>query len=118
MTSTLVNLTLLRLNEELENFSDIYTDPTYQRTLKDPELRLKLIAYVLNRVPNRHIAVNPENASSISSEFLVSSTEESLKLENLIHQGIFELNQERNKRDFYPAYQTANTTYYPLNCFI
>ncbi len=96
MASTLINLTLLKLNDELENFLVIYPDKIYQEILTDPEFRLELIAYVLNRTPNRYITVELGNVTSTSSDSVVSSTEESVRLERLIHQGISHISQKKN----------------------
>jgi hypothetical protein len=104
MASTIINLTLLKVNEELENLLDNSLDPTYRIVLNDPDLRQKLIVYVLNRIPNRHMAIEIEKVSLLTSQFLVLSTQESLKMEKLIRQGIYYLIQKYNSHDFMQAY--------------
>jgi len=104
MASTIINLTLLKVNEELENLLENSLDPTYRIVLNDPDLRQKLIVYVLNRIPNRHMAIEIEKVSLLTSQFLVLSTQESLKMEKLIHQGIYYLIQKYNSHDFRQAY--------------
>jgi hypothetical protein len=45
MASTIVNVTLLKVIEELENILEIDLDQSDQKALNDPELRQKLIAF-------------------------------------------------------------------------
>lgn len=113
MATTIVNLTLLKLSEELENILAIYSEHTYQRTLTNPDLRTKLVAYVLNRMPNRYITVNEEEMPLISSQSLLFSTHESLKMEKLIHQGIYDLSQKQDCYDFSPSYRNIDSRYSP-----
>lgn len=113
MSTTIVNLTLLKLSEELENILAIYSENTYQKTLNDPDSRTKLIAYVLNRMPNRYITVEEEEMSLISSQSLLFSTDESLKMEKLIHQGIYDMSQKQDCYDFYHNYRGSDSSYAP-----
>lgn len=111
MTTTIVNLTLLKLSEELENILAIYSEHTYQKTLTSQDLRTKLVAYVLNRMPNRYITVEEEEMPLISSQSLLFSTHESLKMEKLIHQGIYDLSQKQDSYDFSHSYRELNSSY-------
>lgn len=104
MASTIINLTLLKINEELENLLENSLDPTYQRVLNDSDLRQKLIVYVLNRMPNRHIAIETEKVSLLASQFFMFSTQECLKMEKIIHQGIYYVSQKYNSHEFMQAY--------------
>ena len=107
-----INTTLIKVKEELENFLEIYTaNKLYQKTLTDPDLRQKLIAYILNRMPNRYLAVERENISLSSSQNLIFSTQEALEIEKLIHQGISYLNQKSNFCDFYYNYPTFHSKF-------
>jgi hypothetical protein len=107
-----INTTLIKVKEELENFLEIYTaNKLYQKTLTDPDLRQKLIAYILNRMPNRYLAVERENISLVSSQNLIFSTQEALEIEKLIHQGIYYLNQKSNFCDFYYNYPTFHSNF-------
>lgn len=114
----LVNLTLLRLNEELENLIDKHPKQTYQAQLKDPDFRQKLIAYVLNRIPNRYIAVEAENESSISSELLIYSNQERLDMEKKIYQGIYSLTSSDKNYNFSSAtYIEVSSPHYQSSWF-
>ena len=110
MTDTIVvNVTLMKVKEELDNFLEIYPNKLYQKTLTDPDLRQKLIAYILNRMPNRYLALELENISLISSQNFIFSTQEALEIENLIHQGIYYLNHKSNSCNFSHNYPTFNS---------
>lgn len=114
----LVNLTLLRVNEELELLLDKHPDRTDQTQLQDPDFRQKLIAYVLNRIPNRYVAVEAENESSISSEFLIYSNQERLDMEKRIEQGIHSLTTNNRNYNFsYATYIEINSPHYQSSWF-
>lgn len=91
MASTIVNLTLLKVNEELENVLEFDLDQSDQKTFADPYLRQKLIAYVLQRVQNRYLTIEAEKIALGVAQFTVFSTQERLKIEQLIYQGITHL---------------------------
>lgn len=89
MSIAIVNLTLLKLNEELKNFSNLHSESFYQRILGDRDLCQELIVYVLNRMQNRFVAIPEEEVSSLHVQFI--SSKESLEIENLLLQGIYQI---------------------------
>ncbi|HEY9596995.1 MAG TPA: hypothetical protein V6D33_04945 [Cyanophyceae cyanobacterium] len=93
MPKTLINLTLLKLNEELDNILAEFQTSTYRTTLTDQELRQSLMVYVLNRMPNRHLVIETEQISCLYSLNFLGLIEESLTMQNLVHQGIYYLNR-------------------------
>jgi hypothetical protein len=105
MTSTIVNLTLLKVNEELENFLDMAQEPYYQSALNDVEFRQKLTAFILNRLPNRYLTVEPEKAEGLNSTRFIFTTQERLNIENLIHLGIYYLFQKHEHLASLPSLQ-------------
>ena len=115
MASTIVNVTLLKVIEELENILEIDLDQSDQKALTDPELRHKLISFVLNRMPNRYLTIESEKVASITSRFFLFKTQEKLKIENLIHQGIYYLLQKDKKYNFSHPYKDIESMYYHLN---
>jgi hypothetical protein len=115
MASTIVNVTLLKVIEELENILEIDLDQSDQKALTDPELRQKLIAFVLNRMPNRYLTIESEKVALITSRFVVFTTQEKLKIENLIHQGIYYLLQRDKKYNFSHPYKDIESMSYHLN---
>lgn len=89
MDMTLINLTFLKVNGEIENFSgNIYPRTTYQKILRNPPLRQKLVAYILGRIPNRYAALHSEKLISISPEPLSFSKGEKIELKQLVQQGV------------------------------
>lgn len=100
MASTIVNLTLLKVNEELQNILEFDLDAITQKIFADNYLRQQLIAYVLQRVPNRYLTIEQEKLALNVSQFTVFSTQERLKIENLIYQGIFQVLDSQEKREF------------------
>lgn len=93
MSMLIVNLTSLKVNGELENFlGTIYPDDAYQEILSNPELRQKLLDYILSRLPNRYAALNSDKIISIyPTESLYCSTLEKLEIEELAQQGVSHL---------------------------
>jgi hypothetical protein len=113
MALTMINLTLLKVNEEIENL--LACSPTnrkYQIYLNDPDFRQKLMAYILSRIPNRHLAVEVGKEPSIASEFFIYSTQERLQIENRIHQGIDYLLQGEETPDLPQSYRKINSIPY------
>jgi hypothetical protein len=113
MAVEIVNLTLLKVKEELNVILENYPNQIYQKTLSDHDMRQQLIVYVLNRIPNHHLAIDIDNISLISSKLLTFSTQESLEIEKLIHQGIYQLNHQDKSCDFYSDSIKEKASYYP-----
>lgn len=88
MASVLVNLTLLKLNDELELFAAVERNRTFQQVLSNSELRTHLIAYVLNKMPNLHAAIDEEEVSLFSCLPMIFSQRETLELRRLIIEAI------------------------------
>jgi hypothetical protein len=107
MDITLVNLTLLKINGEIENLSGhIYPAATYQKILHNPRLRKKLLAYILKKIPNSYAAIEAEKIITISPESLYCSIREKIEIKQFVQQGVVylilsELNQNYslNQRD-------------------
>lgn len=112
MAMTLVNVTLLKVNEELENFLTSYPDLVDRTTLKDPNFRPKLTAYVLSRVPNRHMAVEAKYEESIFSQLPTYSTKEQLEIEKRIYQGIFSLTKKEHNQEVSSICTRFDRNYY------
>jgi hypothetical protein len=100
MGITIINLTLLKVNGELENFTEsIYPTYTYQKILNSPQLRQKLLAYVLDRMPNRYVMLTGERIISMSPESLYFSTQEKLEIKRLVQQAVvYLILSELNKK--------------------
>lgn len=89
MDITVVNLTLLKINGEIETLSGhIYPAATYQKILNNPRLRQKLLTYILARIPNSYAALNAEKIITISPESLYCSIREKLEIKQFVQQGV------------------------------
>ncbi|MEO8893960.1 MAG: late competence development ComFB family protein [Coleofasciculaceae cyanobacterium] len=112
---TLVNLTLLKVTEEIENFLASYPDLVDRTTLKDQNFRPQLVAYVLSRIPNRYVAIEAKNESSISTSLSIYSTQEQLVIEKRIYQGIFALNKKEYDQELYSVRIRLDHSYYRID---
>ena len=89
MDVTIVNLTLLKINGEMENLSGhIYPAATYQKILNNLRLRQKLITYILERIPNSYAAIHAEKIITISPESLYCSVREKIEIKQFVQQGV------------------------------
>lgn len=87
MTKTLVNLTHQALLCEIETILDGYPYHPHRQAFATPDLRQELIAYVLSRIPSSYSAVD-EREVPTTYRFPGGYVEQQLQLENLVHQGI------------------------------
>jgi hypothetical protein len=105
MATKLINLTLLKVIKEIKNILDICPTEAHQKLARDLNLQQQLVAYVLSRVPNRHVAIEEEYLSLISSHSICCSTLEQIKIENLVNEGIYYLMQLEKKSINQPSYK-------------
>lgn len=100
---TLVNLPQKSVISEIETVLDTYPYHPYQQAFANPELRQELITFVLKRLPSFHSGTSEEQIPLAESEKLSflnyklprNSFEQELQLQNLIHQGICSIIQEK-----------------------
>ena len=90
MSQQIINLTLPVVIQEIENIFDGCFYHPYQQAFAIPELRQKLIAYVLNRIRNRYVVI--EEQATISDN--LCSQEQRLHIEAVIQSGIHQVFQE------------------------
>lgn len=88
MPKSIVNLTKLIVCAEIEQVVGTHYHFPYQYIFAHPDLRQELIAYVLTRVRNVHVAVEAGEESRIYAESVPCLTEIKLQIEDCIHQGI------------------------------
>jgi hypothetical protein len=94
MPKSIVNLTNLIVRKEIEQAVKIHYHFPYQHIFANPDLRQELIAYVLTRVRNVHVAVEIGEESHINAEAVPCLTEIRLQIEDFIHQGIHHILQK------------------------
>lgn len=105
MAAKLVNLTLLKVIKEIQNILDICPSQAHKKLADDPNLQQYLVAYVLTRVPNRHVAIEEEYLSLISPHSVSCSTLEQMEIENLVNQGIYYLMASPKMTAIQPSYK-------------
>jgi hypothetical protein len=103
MATTMVNLTLIKVLREMENILAIYPTQTYKKVAGNPDLQQKLVAYILNRLPNKYITVDDEQLAENLSQNIACSTWEQLEIEELVQQGIYYLVNLGEHSEFLPS---------------
>ncbi|RCJ23293.1 hypothetical protein A6S26_01685 [Nostoc sp. ATCC 43529] len=101
---TVVNLTQQSVIGEIESVLDTYPYHPYQQAFAIPDLRQELIAFVLNRIPSFYSVISDGNIplAEAEQENLLNyqlprkRLEQQLHLQNLIHQGICSIVQEKS----------------------
>lgn len=91
MSAAIINLTEIVVSEEIGNVLSTYPDHPYQQAFAHPEMRQKLMAYILSKIPNQYMAIEEEellrNKDNLSNKCLARR----LQIESLVHQGIDQL---------------------------
>ncbi len=93
---TVLNLTQESVIAEIESVLDTYSYHPYQQAFAIPELRQELIIYVFSRIPCLYSAIDPEQACRLSYKSPRGPLEHQIHLQNLIHQGIYAIMQEKS----------------------
>jgi hypothetical protein len=118
MTNKLINLTLLKVNAEIEGTLPTYPEDIYQKISQDSNFKNKLLAYVLTRIPNRYIATNEENIPEFWSESVFCSLHEQIEIEELIQQGVYYLvNKQETAYKFSRRSRKTDSAYSPSDWF-
>ncbi|HIK06455.1 MAG TPA: hypothetical protein IGS40_17350 [Trichormus sp. M33_DOE_039] len=102
--NTVVKLTQQSVLGEIENVLDTYSYHPYQQAFAIPDLRQELIDFVLNRIPCFYSEISDEKLELESSEknskfnqkLPRRPLEQKLHLQNLIHQGIYAIFQQKS----------------------
>jgi DNA-binding GntR family transcriptional regulator len=91
MPKSIVNLTKLVIDAEIEQILEIHYHSPHQNIFANLGLRQELAAYVLARTRNVHIAVEQGEESRLNVETMPYLTEAKLQIEEFIHHGIQQL---------------------------
>jgi hypothetical protein len=96
MFEEMVNLTWFEIDAKIEEV--LQTSPyPYRDVFANPRLRDRLVAYVLNYIPNRYVmSKNPQKLGA-QYNYLFSSDEQAY-IENLIRHGILQLLRTHENR--------------------
>ncbi len=82
------NLGLVVVNEEIENALDLYPDEPYKRAFANPELRQKLVNYVMSGIQGIYPALEQNSSLPVTTKFPYRSLELRLHIESYVHWGI------------------------------
>ncbi|MBW4642016.1 MAG: hypothetical protein KME23_03180 [Goleter apudmare HA4340-LM2] len=101
---TVVKLTQQTVLGEIESVLDTYPYHPYQQAFAIPDLRQELIAFVLSRIPCLYYTMSEGQISlpevdkecSLNYKLPRSPLEQQLHVQNLIHQGIYSIFQEKS----------------------
>lgn len=89
MPKATINLTGSLVVEEIDLFLATYPDNhPYHAVLSRPELRRKLVAWVLSKIPNRYTTLQDSQGRPVYPDFQCASLEKRLKIEEIIKKGI------------------------------
>lgn len=88
MTQTIVNLTLPIVTDKIDDILAAYPLYEYRQVFAVPELRQKLTAYVLARLPVVYVTVDSSTAHGLESSGRCYSSDQHDQINQLIHQGI------------------------------
>jgi hypothetical protein len=101
MTKVITNITLITVKEQVEKVLETYPDRPYQQAFAIPQLRQKLIAYVLSRVANCYTVV--EEGEETNNKLAYCDADKRSTIETLVSQGIGQvLNQEPDYIHYIP----------------
>lgn len=108
MNNKVVNLTLLNVIKQLNNFIVKHPSKAYQSDLSNSEFRQNLIDYVLLRIPNRYNSNDEEKASASATAKILE--QEKFQIEKLIYQGYYHLRKKEIYKDLFTDenYSVAN----------
>ncbi|MGF1497015.1 MAG: late competence development ComFB family protein [Elainellaceae cyanobacterium] len=90
MATKVVNITQRVVNREVERVLGQYPHRPYRQAFAHPDLRRKLVTYVLNRVENRYITVRQGQDDQIDARSHQLALQQP-QIEQLVHQGIQKL---------------------------
>ena len=82
------NLGLVVVNEEIENALELYPDERYKKAFANPELRQKLVDYVMSGIQSVHPVRAQRQNLPVKPKFPYHSLELRLHIENYVHWGI------------------------------
>ncbi|MBD2106461.1 hypothetical protein [Nodosilinea sp. FACHB-13] len=88
MAQTIVNLTLPIVTDKIDAILAAYPLYEYRQVFAVPELRQKLTAYVLARLPVVYVTMDSRTACDMAPTGHCYSSEQHNQINQLIHQGI------------------------------
>lgn len=117
MAKTIVNLVSMIVNQEAEGILNTYPYHPYQHAFSSPDMRQRLISYVLSRTPGLYAVVEDENSQTLSHETSCCPTVQRHQIAALIHQGIRKLIEEKPQWAHHRVPEATQAKFAPSNWF-
>ncbi len=117
MAQTIVNLTLPVVTEKITRVLEAYPRRPYQEAFDSSDLRQKLTAYVISRLPVVYITMENSQACTLNASIECYSHEQQEKIEQLIHQGIEHIMTRRHNLKQRQSAPLATASDIPSNWF-
>ncbi|MBD2690563.1 hypothetical protein [Anabaena catenula] len=122
---TAVKLTHKSVIGEIESVLDTYPYQPYQQVFAIPDLRQELISFVINRLPgfysetsdSQTTLADDKKDSCLNYKLSRNPLEQQLHLQNLIHQGIFSIIQEKGDSISHQLCETVQLGCQPSHWF-
>ena len=117
MPQTIVNLALPVVTEKVDTILLTYPLYPHQQTFAAHDLRQKLVAYVLSRMPGFYVTMDHSAACSLESPLDCYSSEQHEQIDQLIHQGIGHLLSHPSQPQSWPSSDRMETPLTPSSWF-
>jgi hypothetical protein len=117
MQTKVVNLGMEIVNEEIEQALELYPDEPYKKAFASPELRQRLISYVMNKIQEAYSCVEKTPNRPEKLKFPYRSLELRLCIENYVHRGIDRILQVNSNLVRHSFTQDAQPDYTPNGYF-
>jgi hypothetical protein len=117
MSKTIINLALSAVMDKVESILDTYPSHPYQQAFSIPDLRQKLVSYVLSRIPCHYTVIDDIGDSTIDLKSLYCSTAEDVHMDTIIRQGIDHILQSNADWVDHHIPETTSANFAPSNWF-
>ncbi|HEY9762030.1 MAG TPA: hypothetical protein V6D07_05865 [Trichocoleus sp.] len=117
MSQTIVNLALPVVTEKINTILQTYPWYSHQQAFISPDLRQKLTAYVLSRMPGLYVSMDNSSACSLESPVNCYSQEQHREIDQLIHQGIEHLLSHALQQNYQTQSGRTETLFTPSSWF-
>jgi hypothetical protein len=117
MQTKVVNLGMEIVNEEIKQALELYPDEPYKKVFASPELRQKLISYVMNKIQEAYSDLENTPNRQAQPKFPYRSLELRLRIENYVHRGIERISQVNSNLVRHSFSQDPQPDYTPNDCY-
>jgi hypothetical protein len=117
MQTKVVSLGMEIVNEEIEHALELYPDEPYKEAFASPELRQKLISYVMNKIQEAYSGIENMPNRPAKPKFPYRSLELRLRIESYVHKGIDGILQVNSNLVRHSFTQDDQPDYTPNGCY-